>query len=65
MDDMERTALVVKLNSKLQWSCLCDYSDAFILAKGTITVAITGTAVAPNNRNKKVILKIVLYLLIA
>ena len=32
---------------------LCNYSD--ILVKGTITVRNTGAAVAPNNRNKKVI----------
>ena len=38
-------------------SSLCDYSDAYILVKGTITVNNTGTAAAPNNRNKKVIFK--------
>ena len=32
-----------------------DYSDAYILVKGTITVNNTGIAVAPNNRNKNVI----------
>ena len=36
-------------------SSLCDYSDAYILVKGTITVPNTGTAAAPNNRNKNVI----------
>ena len=35
-------------------SSLCDCSDAYILAKGTITVNNTGTATAPNNRNIKV-----------
>ena len=34
-------------------SSLCDY----ILAKGTITVPNTGTAAAPDSKNKKVILK--------
>ena len=34
---------------------LCDYSDSYILAKGTRTVHNTGTAAAPNNKNKKVI----------
>ena len=34
---MERITLIVKLNLKLQ--CLCGYSDAYILASGTITVA--------------------------
>ena len=38
-------------------STLCDYSNAYILLKGTITVHNTGTAVAPNNRNKKVVFK--------
>ena len=45
---------------------LCDYSDAYILVKGTITVpnmAAAGKAV--NNTNKNVILKIVSLLLIA
>ena len=32
-------------------SSLCDYSDAYILIKRTITFA---TAAAPNNENKKV-----------
>ena len=35
-------------------SSLCNYSDAFILVKRTITVA-EETGVAPNNDNKKVI----------
>ena len=39
-------------------SRLCDYSDAYILAKGTITVTNTVTADADaNNTNKKVIFK--------
>ena len=38
-------------------SSLCDYSDAYILVKGTITAANTGTAAAPNNADKKVIFK--------
>ena len=38
-------------------SSLCDYSDAYILVKGTITVNKTGTAAASNNRNKKVMFK--------
>ena len=39
-------------------SNLCDYSDAYILKYGTVTLSITepaGTAV--NNTNKKVIFK--------
>ena len=38
-------------------SSLCDYSDAYVLVKGTITVINTGRDAAPNNRNKKVIFK--------
>ena len=39
-------------------SSLCDYSDAYILVKGTITVNnITAQDVAANNTNKKVIFK--------
>ena len=34
---------------------LCDYNDAYILVKGTITVASTGTAAALSNADKKVI----------
>ena len=37
---------------------LCDYSNAYILVKGTITVAnTTAAAAAVNNVNKKVIFK--------
>ena len=38
-------------------SSLCDYSDAYILVKGNISVNNTETAAAPNNVNKKVIFK--------
>ena len=39
-------------------SSLCDYSDAYILDKGNMTVNINAAAGAdPNNRNKKVIFK--------
>ena len=37
-------------------SSLCDHSDAYILVRGTITVA-EATAATPNNANKRVILK--------
>ena len=33
---------------------LCDYSDAYILVKGHISVNNTGTTTAPTNINKKV-----------
>ena len=39
-------------------SSLCDYSDAYILVKGNISVNNTAVAASdPNNRNKKVIFK--------
>ena len=39
-------------------SSLCDYSDAYILIKGTITVNNTaGAGTAANNTNKKLIFK--------
>ena len=38
--------------------CLCDYSDAYILVKGTITVSDAAVAgVAVKNTNKKVVFK--------
>ena len=44
-------------------SSLYDYSDAYTLVKGTITVDDMSVADADaNNTNKKVILKIVLHL---
>ena len=38
-------------------SSLCDYSDAYIAVKGTITVPNTGTAATSNNINKGVVFK--------
>ena len=49
---MDHTAPIVKLKSSL-----CDYSDAYIHVKGTVTIPNTGTAAAPDNRNKKIIFK--------
>ena len=46
-------------------SSLCDYSDSYIVIKGTTAVPNTGTAEAPNKRTKKWCLKIFLDLLIA
>ena len=43
---------------------LCDYSGAYILVKGTVLVE-KETAAAPNNANKKVILKFMCHLLAA
>ena len=47
----------IKFKTTMRKSSLCDYSDAYILLKGTITVNNKGTAVPPNNRNKKAIPK--------
>ena len=59
-DDSRRTHnpnKQIKFKTTVRKSTLCDYSDAYILAKVTITVHNTGTVAAPNNRNKKVIFK--------
>ena len=60
MNQEEDTMLIVKSNPKTTTlkSSLCDYSDAYIIVKGTITVNNTATADADaNNTNKKVIFK--------
>ena len=56
---MEHITPIVKLNLKLQSmlkSSLGDYSNAYILVSGTITVENTGTAANPNN-TKNIIIK--------
>ena len=48
----------IEFKTAMLKSSLFDYSDAYILAKGTITVAETSAAgAATNNTNKKVIFK--------
>ena len=48
----------IRLKAAMLRPSLCDYSDAYILFKGNISVNNTAAAVAdPNNRNKKVIFK--------
>ena len=47
----------IKFKTSMLRSGLCDYSEVYILVKGTITVPNTGTAATPNNKNKKVIFK--------
>ena len=48
----------IKFKTTMLKSSLCDYSDAYILVKGTISVNNTAAAAAPaNNTNKKVICK--------
>ena len=44
----------IKFKTTMLKSSLCDYSDAYILVKGTITVSNTAAADAnANNANKK------------
>ena len=48
----------IKFKTSMLRSSLCDYSDAYILAKGNITVNNTAAdSAAANNTNKKVIFK--------
>ena len=48
----------VKFKTPMLRSSLCDYSDAYILVKGNITVNNTAAdGAAANNTNKKVIFK--------
>ena len=50
----------IRFKSSMLRSSLCDYTDAYILVKGNITVANTAAAAAAannNNTNKKVIFK--------
>ena len=48
----------IKFKTTMLKSSLCDYSDAYILVKGTITVNNTAAqSAAANNTNKKVIFK--------
>ena len=60
-DESRRTYNVnsqIKFKITMLKSSLCDYSDAYILVKGTITVNNTAAAdVDANNTNKKVIFK--------
>ena len=46
MNHMECTTLMLRTN-------LHDYSDQYILFKGTITVPNSETTAPPDNRNKK------------
>ena len=49
----EHVQLINKLIFKSE-SSLCNYSDAYVLAKGNISVNNTAAIpAAPNNRNKK------------
>ena len=55
---MYNTNSQFRFKSSMLKSSLCDYNDAYILLKGTMTVANTAAADADaNNTNKKVIFK--------
>ena len=52
------TGSQIELKTSMLRSNFCDYSDACILVKGTITVPnTTAVGTEPNNRNEKVIFK--------
>ena len=59
MTDMEHITPIVlnktEFKTSMLKSSLCDYSDAYILMRGTITVPNTGTATNPNNRKNMII----------
>ena len=55
---MNNTNSQIKFKTSMLNSSLCDYSDAYILVKETITIApVPPTAVNPNNNNKEVVFK--------
>ena len=45
----------IRFKTSMFKSSLCDYSDAYILVSGTVTVPNTETAVNPNNRKNTLI----------
>ena len=47
----------IRFKTAMLRSSLCDYSNAYILVKGNITVTNTTAVAAANNTNKKVIFK--------
>ena len=47
----------ITIKTSMLNSGLCDYRDAYILAKGTIIVSNTGRLAVPNNRNRKISFK--------
>ena len=54
MNQEEHTMLIAKSSSKLQLkSSLCDYSDAYILVKGTITINRAGADAAARQADER------------
>ena len=43
----------IKFKTTMLKSSLCDYSDAYVLVKGTISVNNTAAAASANNTDKK------------
>ena len=58
------TGSQIKFKTLMLKSSTCDYSDAYILASGTISVENTAPQGA-NNNNKKLVIEIMPHLLIA
>ena len=55
---MYNTNSQIKFRTLTLSSSLCDYSDAYTLVKGTITIApVPPPAAKPNNNEKKVVFK--------
>ena len=55
----------IRFKTSMLKSSLCNYSDAYILVKGTVSVlSTTAATAAANNGDKKTILKILPILLI-
>ena len=50
------TLIVIKFKASMLRSSLCDYSDAYILVKGTISIEAQAGK-NPNNSNKKIVFK--------
>ena len=58
MHQEERAMIIIKFETTMLKSSSCDYRDAYILVKGTVTVPYTAAADADgNNANEKVIFK--------
>ena len=53
----------IKFKTSMLSSTLCNYSDAYLLVKGTISIAAQAGDY-PNNGDKEVVLKTVLHLLL-
>ena len=58
MTQVENIRQIVKFKTKILKISLCDYSDAYILVKGTISIApVPPPAVNTDNNNKELVFK--------